>query len=128
MLTVNDITGQIIDASYQLHKELGSGLFESVYEVCLSQELTLRGLNAQRQVAIPIEYKGMKFEEGFRADILVNNAVIIELKSVSNINNVHKKQLLTYLKLSDKNVGLLLNFGAGLMKDGIHRIVNEYKY
>ena len=126
MLTANEISAQVVDACYHLHKELGPGLFESVYEVCLTQELTSRGLIAERQVSIPINYKGMKFEEGFRADILVNNAVILELKSVSKLSLVHKKQLLTYLKLSDKNLGLLLNFGAHLMKDGIHRIINEY--
>ena len=125
-MLINDITREIIDASYNLHKDLGPGLLESVYEVCLYHELQWRGLKVERQVPIPIQYKNIKFNQGFTADLIINETVIIELKSVSELDNVHKKQLLTYLKLADKSVGLLINFGAEVMKEGIKRIVNNY--
>ncbi|MCF6312250.1 MAG: GxxExxY protein [Verrucomicrobiales bacterium] len=96
-----------------------------MYEVILAKELTNRGLVVKRQVAVPIEYQGLKFDEGFRADIIVENKVILELKSVEQLNKVHHKQLLTYLKLTKIKLGFLLNFGAPLMKNGITRIVND---
>jgi GxxExxY protein len=107
--------------------KLGPGLLESVYESVLAHELRKRGFTIERQVSIPIVYDAIKFDEGYRADLLVHNAVIVELKSVEKILPVHKKQLLTYLKLADKELGLLLNFGENLMKDGIHRVVNGYQ-
>ena len=100
-------------------------MLESVYEVLLAHELQSAGLKVNRQVSIPIKYNGINFEEGFRADIIVENTVIIELKSVESVSNVHKKQLLTYLKLADLKLGYLLNFGEELMVSGITRIVNE---
>ena len=125
-MLINEITGQIIDASYEIHTELGPGLLESVYEICLYHELIRRGFSVERQVPISIEYKGIKFDKGFVADIIVNDTVILELKSVKETHNVDKKQLLTYLKLADKSIGLLLNFGEELMKDGITRVINGY--
>lgn len=115
---------KIVDAAYQVHTKLGPGLFESVYEVVLAHELKDRGLAVERQKAIPIHYDDLIFDEGFRADIIVENSVIIELKSIETINPVHKKQLLTYLRLSDMKLGLLINFGAALTKNGIFRVVN----
>ena len=126
-MLINDLTREIIDSSYHIHNDLGPGLLESVYEICLYNELLWRGFKVQRQVPIKIAYKGITFQEGFSADLIVNDTVILELKSVSELTKVHKKQLLTYLKLADKSVGLLLNFGAATMKEGIKRIVNQYK-
>ena len=124
-MTENEIGKIIVDCAIQLHRTTGPGLLESVYEVLLAYDLDLRGLDVSRQVSIPIKYNGISFEEGFRADIIVENKVIIELKSVESISNIHKKQLLTYLKLSDMKLGYLLNFGDELMVGGITRIVNE---
>ncbi|MEW6572604.1 MAG: GxxExxY protein [Bacillota bacterium] len=120
----NEIGKIIVSAAVAVRKELGPGLLETVYEVILAYELERRGLSVARQVSIPIEYHGIKFDEGFRADILVENKVIIELKSVESVNNAHKKQVLTYLRLTGK-LGYLLNFGEALMKDGISRIINR---
>lgn len=106
--------------------DLGPGLLESVYEVLLTHLLTGSGLKVDRQVSIPIEYCGIQFDEGFRADIIVENKVILELKSVESVNRAHKKQVLTYLKLTDKKLGFLLNFGEEMMKEGITRILNGY--
>ncbi|WP_289020793.1 GxxExxY protein [Desulfobacter postgatei] len=120
----NDIAKLIVDASIQIHKELGPGLLETVYEVLLKHELESRGLKVDRQIPIPINYKGIKFQQGFKADLIVEDKVIIELKSVETISKAHKKQVLTYLKLTDKKLGFLLNFGEALMKDGITRLIN----
>ena len=120
----NEIGKIIVNSAVTLHRELGPGLLESVYEVILAHELEKCGLTVERQVAIPIEYGGITFTEGFRADIVVENKVIIELKSVETINKSHKKQLLTYLRLAGYKLGYLLNFGEALMKDGISRIIN----
>ena len=120
----DEIGSIIVDTAVNLHKNLGSGLLESVYEVILAKLLSKRGLSVQRQVTISLEYEGEHFDEGFRADLFINGKVIIELKSIEKITDVHKKQLLTYLKLSDTKLGFLLNFGADLMKNGIIRIVN----
>jgi len=122
--TENDISHDIVDATVHIHRILGPGLLESVYETVLAHELTLRGLHVARQQPIPICYHGIQFDEGFRADLLVEDKVIVELKSVEQIAPVHKKQLLTYIRLCDKRLGLLINFGACLAKEGIHRIVN----
>lgn len=120
----NQISGEIIDACIKIHKALGPGLLETVYETVLAYELRARGYIVALQVSIPVRYEGITLEIGFRADMIVNDAVIIELKSVETILPVHKKQLLTYLRLSDKRVGLLINFNTELMKDGITRVIN----
>ena len=121
----NRIGSIVIDAAIAVHRELGPGLLESVYEIVLLHELRRRGLQAQRQVPVAIEYQGMQFDEGFRADIVVEGKVILELKSIENVHASHKKQLLTYLKLSRMRLGYLLNFGAETMKQGITRMVNN---
>ena len=121
----NEIGTLIIDTAVDLHKKLGPGLLESVYEVVLMKLLTKKGLHVQRQVSIPIEFEGEHFDEGFRADLFVEGKVIIKLKSVEKVALAHKKQLLTYLKLTNTHLGYILNFGMGLMKDGIERIVND---
>jgi GxxExxY protein len=120
----NQIAKEVVDAAIKVHSKLGPGLLESVYEVVLARELERRGWRVERQVPIPIEYEGMDFDEGFRADIVVEGKVILELKSVEQLAKVHAKQLFTYLKLADKRLGLLLNFGCDLMKEGIKRIAN----
>ena len=124
MMNENEIGKIIVDAAVAVHRELGPGLLESVYEVIFAYELKKRGLSVDRQVSVPIEYHGIKFDEGFRVDILVENKVIIELKSVESVNKAHKKQVLTYLRLTGHKLGYLLNFGEAFMKDGISRIIN----
>lgn len=123
--TENEITGDIVDASYKVHTTLGPGLLESVYEAVLAHELNRRGHRVERQVPIGFRYDDLDFDIGFRADLLVDGLVIIELKSVEQLLPVHKKQLLTYIRLANKRVGLLLNFGAHRIKDGITRLVND---
>ena len=120
----NEIAKEIVDAAYKIHTTLGSGLLESVYETVLAYELEKRSLSVVRQQPIPVVYEKVRLEEGFRADIIVNNKVIIEIKSVEMIAPVHKKQLLTYLRLTNKRLGLLINFSSALIKDGITRIAN----
>jgi len=123
-MTENEIGKVVVDTAIAIHKTLGSGVYEIVYEVVLTHELKKRDLNVERQVSVPIEYDGIKFDEGFRADIIIDNKVILELKSVESITKAHKKQVLTYLRLTGCKLGYLLNFGENLMKDGITRIVN----
>jgi len=123
-VTENEIAKVVVDACYQIHTRLGPGLLESVYERILEHELKKRGLKVARQVPIPVVYDGMEFEEGFKADLIVNSLVILELKSVEKTAPVHRKQTLTYLKLTGLKLGLLINFGAPLIKDGIFRLVN----
>lgn len=120
----NAIGKEVVDAAVHVHRALGPGLLETVYEIVLARELQRRGLHVERQVPVPILYEGMCFEEGFRADIIVEAKVILELKSLEHINKVHAKQLFTYLKLRGLKLGFVLNFGASLMKDGIERVVN----
>ena len=120
----NSVAREIVDVAYQIHAKLGPGLLESVYETVLAFKLETRGLRVRRQVSVSIVYEGIKFDEGFRADLIVENKVIVELKSVEAVAPVHKKQLLTYLRLADKRLGLLINFGATLIKEGITRVVN----
>jgi GxxExxY protein len=115
--TENDLAHDIVDAAFHIHKNLGPGLLESVYELILAHELKKRGLHVVRQQPVAITYDGIQFDEGFRADLIVEGKVIIELKSVEQVAAVHKKQLLTYLRLADKRLGLLIN-------DGISRVVN----
>ncbi|HAL91679.1 MAG TPA: GxxExxY protein [Verrucomicrobia bacterium] len=121
----NEIGRIVVDVAIAVHRELGPGLLESVYEAVLADELAARGLNVARQVLVPITYKGKQIEDGYRADIVVNDLVVLELKSLEAIRDVHKKQLLTYLKLGGKKLGYLLNFGEAVMKKGIVRIVNS---
>lgn len=123
-MTENEIAKVVVDSAFRVHTKLGPGLFEVVYEVTLTYELEKRGLGVVRQQLIPIEYESLKFDEGFRADMIVEDKVILELKSVESVSRVHKKQLLTYLRLADKRLGLLINFGEQLIKDGITRVVN----
>lgn len=123
-MTENEIAKIIVDVAYKIHVALGPGLLESAYEIVMEHELLKRGLIVGRQVDVPIMYDGIKIETAFRADLIVNNLVIIELKSVEQIHPVHAKQLLTYLKLTDKKLGLLINFNVPLIKNGITRIVN----
>lgn len=121
----NEISGVIVDVAYKIHTTLGPGLLESVYETVMDFELRKRKLQVRRQVMIPVMYEGVRLEEGFRADLIVEDKVIVELKSVEAVHPVHKKQLLTYLRLADKKVGLLINFNVPLIKDGISRVVNK---
>lgn len=124
-MTENEISKILVDCCFKVHTELGPGLLESVYEEVLSYEIIKRGLNLERQKGIPVIYDQIKMELGFRADIIVENKVIIELKSIEAIAPVHTKQLLTYLKLTGLKLGLLVNFNEALIKDGIKRIVNN---
>ena len=120
----NEVGKCIVDCAFRVHTQLGPGLLESVYEVALIHEIRGRDLLAERQVGIPIASSGLRFEVGFRADIIVEDLVIIELKSVETVRSVHQKQLLTYLRLADKRLGYLINFGENLIKDGISRVAN----
>jgi GxxExxY protein len=120
----NEIGTAVVDSAVRLHQALGPGLLEVVYEVTLARELQKRGFRVERQVAVPIEYDGEGFDEGFRADLIVERKVIVELKSVERISPAHKKQVLTYLRLTGMKLGYLLNFGEALMKDGITRTIN----
>jgi GxxExxY protein len=123
-MTENAVAKQIVDVAYRAHTALGPGLLESVYEAVLASELQKRGLSVARQQVIPVVYEGTRFAMGFRADLVVQDSVIVEIKSITEITALHKKQLLTYLRLADKRLGLLINFNVALIKDGITRIVN----
>lgn len=122
-MSENDIAKVVVDAAFHLHQDLGPGLLESVYETLLARALESRGLGIERQKPIRFLYQGVTFDEGFRADLVVNGLVLLELKSVEAMHPVHQKQLKTYLKLTGMKLGLLINFGAPLIKDGIHRVV-----
>jgi GxxExxY protein len=124
-MTENEIARTIVDAAFKIHNALGPGLLESAYGKVLKYELERRGLKVEKQVTVPIMYEGLTIDEGFVADLIVEEKVIIELKSVEAVAPVHKKQLLTYLKLTGKKLGLLINFNVALIKDGITRIVNR---
>ncbi len=121
----NEISKIIVDSCYKVHKKLGPGLLESVYEEVLAYELRKNEIKYERQVCIPVRYNNIRMEIGFRADLIIEEKVIIEIKSIETVMPVHKKQLLTYLKLSGKKLGLLINFNEELIKDGITRIVNN---
>jgi GxxExxY protein len=123
-MTENEISKRILDAAFIVHSKLGPGLLESVYEVALAHELRKAGSTPERQKAMPIRYDGILFEEGYRADVLVDGKVIVELKSVVALSAVHAKQLLTQLRLSGLKLGLLINFGEAHLKNGIKRIIN----
>jgi GxxExxY protein len=126
-MTENEIATIIVDTAFRIHRDIGPGLFETVYERIMVVELTKRGLLVARQKPIPIVYHGVHFEAGFRCDLLVEGTVIVEVKSIEAIHPVHKKQVLTYLRFSDKRLGLLINFNVALIKDGIVRLVNGLK-
>jgi GxxExxY protein len=122
-LIEEQLTGQIIGAAIEVHKQLGPGLLENAYQICLARELDLRGLNFEKEVPLPIEYKGIQLDCGYRLDFIVNNTVILELKAVEKLESVHEAQLLTYLRLTRCKVGLLINFNGSTLKEGIVRIV-----
>ncbi len=123
-MTENEVGTVVVESAIAVHRQLGPGLLETVYEVALAYELKERGLRVERQRSIPIEYKGIKFNEGFRADLIVEDRLILELKSVEKVTAAHKKQVQTYLRLLGYKLGYLLNFGEALMKNGITRLVN----
>ena len=123
-MTENEVAKQIVDAAYRVHTSLGPGLLESAYEAVLAFELENRGLRVIRQQPVPITYHGTRIEMGFRADLIVADLVIVEIKSVEAVAPVHKKQLLTHLRLAGKRLGLLINFNVALIKEGITRIAN----
>ncbi len=118
-----DLTEKIIGAALEVHRTLGPGLLESIYQTCLAHEMTLRGLRFEKEKPLPVEYKGIKLEGGYRLDFIVDDKVVVELKVVDSIHDVHKAQLLTYLKLTGCKVGLLLNFNSAVLKAGIERLV-----
>ena len=120
----NEIAAVVVDAAYRLHTGLGPGIFEIVYEVLLAHELRKHGHSVERQVPVPITWDGIRFDEGFRADLIIDNCVIVEVKSIAALDAVHSKQVLTYLRLMDKRLGLLINFGEHMIKHGIKRIAN----
>jgi len=126
-MKINTITGKIVDRAYKLHSALGPGLLESVYERCLELDLREAGLKVQSQVGVPLRYKKLAFDTGYRLDLLVADTVIIEVKSVEVLAPVHFSQLLTYMKLYDKPIGFLINFNSKSLKDGLHRLVNNFK-
>lgn len=123
-MTENAISKEIVDAAYKIHTTLGPGLLESVYERILSHELQKRGLRVERQVPVLIKYDGVEFEEGYRLDLLVEGKVIVEAKSIEQVANIHKKQILTYLRLTGTRLGLLINFNEEVIRTGITRVVN----
>ena len=125
MKDLDEVTGTVIDAAVKIHRTLGPGLLESVYEVVLTRDVERRGLRVERQKLMPFQYDGLRFDEGLRVDLLVEDCVPVELKSVEKLAPVHSKQLLTYLRLLNLQVGLLLNFGAATMREGLHRVVNN---
>ncbi len=125
-MELNHLTEAVIGAAIAVHRELGPGLLESAYEACLAYELTDRGHMGERQKTLPIAYRGFKLDAGYRLDLLIDNQVIVELKAVERLDPIHEAQLLSYLKLSSLNVGLLINFNVRFLKDGIRRIVNNF--
>lgn len=126
-MEINEISGLITDRSIMIHKTLGPGLLESVYQRILSYELRKSGLEVQKEVPIPVKWDGHSIDEGFRADLIVESKVLIELKSIEETAPIHRKQTLTYLKLTGLKLGLLINFGAVLLKDDLHRLANGVK-
>ncbi len=124
-MTENQIAALVVDAALKIHRTLGPGLLESVYQATLTYELEKRGLQVTEQAALPVYYETVKLDLGFRVDLIVDGRVVVEIKSVEHVNPVHQKQLLTYLRLMDLRLGLLINFNVELIKDGIHRVVNR---
>ncbi len=126
-MNIEELSAIVVDCAYKLHIEAGPGLLETIYEVVLAKMLEERGLTVKRQVPIPINLMGLTFDEGFRADLLIENLLLLELKSVENLAPVHSKQVLTYLRLLNLPLGLLINFGASTFKEGCKRIVRNHK-
>ena len=124
-MEMNELSGMIVDRSIRIHQALGPGLLESVYQRILAYELRKAGLRVETEVPIPVEWDGNVIDESFRADLIVESRVLVELKSVERTSAVHRKQTLTYLKLADFHLGLLINFGAAILKDDLHRLVNN---
>ena len=124
-MTHNEITGAIIETSIRIHRQLGPGLLESVYRKVLAYELRKQGFQVLEEEPIPVVWEEVRLELGFRADLIVNELIVVETKSVEAVHPVHKKQLLTYLKITDKRLGLLINFNVDLLKDGLTRVVNN---
>ncbi len=127
MKDIDQISGDVLDVALRLHRDLGPGLLESVYEAVLAAKLANIGYSVARQRAIDIEFEGMRFEAAFRIDLLVDERLIVEIKSVERLTVVHAKQLLTYLRLTKQPVGLLINFGGATLKEGVRRIVNDHR-
>ncbi len=127
MNKIDQIASEIVDSAFKIHSKLGPGLLESAYEVCLAHELTERGFVVERQKPQPVFYDGIEIETGYRLDLLVGDSVIIELKAVEQLAPIHQAQLMTYLKLSDKSLGFLINFNVPLIKQGIRRIANHHQ-
>ena len=127
MIDIDRITGDVVDISIRLHRELGPGLLESVYEAVLAGKLHAMGYAVARQRAVDIEFEGLRFKDAFRIDLLVDERLINEIKSVERLNPAHAKQLLTYLRLTKQPVGLLINFGGATLKEGVRRLVNDYR-
>ena len=121
----NDLASVVIGSAIEVHRSLGPGLLESAYHECLMYELGLRGLQFQSEVKVPVIYKGLKVGEAYRLDLIVEHRLIVELKAVERINDLHKAQLLTYLRLTNRKLGLLINFNNSLLKRGVHRVVNN---
>jgi GxxExxY protein len=126
-MTIDEVSGSIIDAAMKVHSVLGPGLLESAYETCLTHELRSRGLKVLSQLVLPIKYEGLELDAGYRLDLLVEDCVIVEIKAVESLNTIYQAQLLSYLKMSGKQVGLLINFNVHHLKNGIRRVVNNYK-
>lgn len=127
MNTIDQIASQIVDAAFKIHSKLGPGLLEGAYEACMAHELTKRGFIVERQKPQPVIYDGLEIEVGYRLDLLVNDSIIIELKAVEQLAPIHQAQLMTYLKLSGKSLGFLINFNVPLIKQGIRRIANQHQ-
>lgn len=125
-MDIEDLATVAVDCGYHLHRELGPGLLESVYEILLFEALKERGLSVERQIAVPILFKGIAIDNAFRADLLIEKTLLIELKSTERHSPLHAKQLLTYLRLMNLSLGLLMNFGAATFKEGTHRLANQY--
>jgi GxxExxY protein len=125
-MEINSLSGEVIGAAIEVHRFFGPGLLESAYELALERELVLRGLSVERQKAVPLEYKGLALGDGFRIDLFVGGQLIVEVKAVENIQPIHEAQLLTYLRLTDTRLGLLINFNEKVIKEGVKRVVNRF--
>jgi GxxExxY protein len=127
MVDIDQISGDVIDIAIRIHVDLGPGLLESVYETVLAGKLASRGYNVKRQFPVDINFEDMQFKNAFRIDLILDNRLLVEIKSVENLNAAHAKQLLTYLRLTKQSVGLLVNFGGATLKEGVRRIVNNHE-
>ena len=127
MRDIDVVSGDVLDLALRIHRDLGPGLLESVYETILAGKLVGLGYKVDRQMPIDIEFEGMRFDAAFRIDLLIDNRLLVEIKSVERLNAAHAKQLLTYLRLTGQSVGLLINFGGATLKEGVRRIVNDHK-